>query len=248
MLTIQDSHCHPLRTLLNPSEFESQWLNAKIDSIVFCTTHPQEWEQALKFGHCLKKIKHSLYFGIHPWWAQAYSNRLKLDATLERLEALILQNPSFNMGECGLDGSIKRKIPLQIQEQVLIGQLQIAHKNQRKVNLHCVKATGRLQTLVSQFSGLDYTLHSYKGSRESTEIWIKLGAKFSLGKRSFEWSKIHNQGHKQEPMLHTLQKLYSYEPHRIGFESDAPDAGDASTVGALYQFWLSLLNTNSIIL
>lgn len=248
MVIIQDSHCHPLKTLLSPSEFERQWLEAKIDSIVFCTTHPEEWEQALKFRHCLKKIRNSLYLGIHPWYVQPYTNKSDLDATLETLEGLISQNSNFNIGECGLDGSIKKKIPLEIQEQVLIGQLKIAHQYQRKINLHCVKATGRLQTLISKFPGLDYTLHSYKGSRESTDIWIKLGAKFSLGKRSFEWKGIDNQNHKQRPTLHTLQKLYNCEPHRIGFESDAPDAGNASTVGTLYKFWLSLLSTNSIIL
>lgn len=237
MPLIQDSHCHPLRTLLNPTQFEQLWLDSQIHKMVFCTTHPSEWPKAIEYAKGLKKIEATLQLGIHPWWAEPYSNKELLQKHILELEHLISDNPNLHIGECGLDANIKKKAPLDLQEQVLISQLQLAHKYKRKVNLHCVKATGRLQSLISKYPKLDFTLHSYKGSKESTQIWIKLGARFSLGSRSFDWENLNDKSHKQHSTFKALQKLYKNEPNRIGFESDAPDAGDAQTPSALYTLW-----------
>ena len=206
------------------------------------TIEKTPFSQAI-FAFCnqFKTLKATVQPGIHPWWSQPFSDRALLDKSIKLLEVLLIQNPKAQIGECGLDASIKKNISLELQEEVLTTQLELAQKYKRNVNLHCVKTTHRLQILVSKFPSLQYTLHSYKGSQESTLIWIKLGAHFSLGKRSFDWTQLANLPHPQRRTLETLQNLYLTQPHCLSFESDAPDGGDASTAPKLFQTWEATL-------
>lgn len=116
----------------------------------------------------------------------------KLRATIQRCKP---PHGKFGIGEIGLDklfrvpsagyyGSLATvdsssprlspcKVTMEHQEQILRSQLSLAEELQAPISVHCVKAHGRLYTAIENFRGPTIILHSYTGSTDQAQMWIR---------------------------------------------------------------------------
>ena len=116
-------------------------------------------------------------FGIHPWFAaQAH------EQDLTELETLLLRHPNAWVGETGLDFHPKHTATRTRQTEILLHQLALAQKLQRRVILHNVKATAALAAAVKQ-SGFSCggIAHGFSGSLEEAAVLVRLGFKIGIG-------------------------------------------------------------------
>ena len=116
--------------------------------------------------------------GMHPEHANAYN--AEFEAFIEKN---INNNKVLAIGEIGLD-YYWNKDNKQIQKQVLVSQLKLAHKHKVPFIIHCRDAIGDLITILNQnknileFGGV---VHCFNESIESYKQLSALGLKFSFG-------------------------------------------------------------------
>lgn len=120
-----DAHLHltDSRILAETTQFCS--------GAIACAVRPAEWK-ALPTD---LPASVTLAFGIHPWYAEEYT-----DETLAALREILLQHPTACVGEIGLDGCRDETHQL----NALIAQLKLAAELHRPVILHCVRSWGKL--------------------------------------------------------------------------------------------------------
>ncbi|CAM6093419.1 unnamed protein product [Calypogeia fissa] len=125
-------------------------------------------------------------------------------------------NPTAGLGEAGLDlGTRGREIDETLQVDILREQLNLGRDLQRPVSIHCVRAIGPLQGLLSKMgtfpSGL--IMHSFNGPAEAVKGLVKHGAYFSFS------------GFFTPIKASKAKKVLQQVPlDRILLETDAPDA------------------------
>lgn len=114
-------------------------------------------------------------FGIHPWRATAYAERL------DELDELIASSPM--LGELGLD-TVWVEDPVGFypaQERVLRYFLQAARSQQKIVNLHTKGAEAQILALLEEYSIEKAIIHWYSGPLEIADQLIKRGCMFTIG-------------------------------------------------------------------
>lgn len=114
-------------------------------------------------------------FGIHPWRATGYAERL------EELDELIDSSPM--LGELGLD-TVWVEDPVgsyPAQERVLRYFLEAARRQQKVVNLHTKGAEAQIVALLKEYSIERAIIHWYSGPLEIADELIKLGCLFTIG-------------------------------------------------------------------
>lgn len=149
-----DSHCH-LQLQYLSSNIETviqRAIQCDVGTLVSCAVCPgTDWEKLIEI---FKEYPRNVLpqFGLHPWYINKYYN-LQDNTIIDgeklmqlRLEFLnILEEfPNCGIGEAGLDKSIKRKISLSQQHEVLRVQIELAVQYKRVLTLHCVASWGSL--------------------------------------------------------------------------------------------------------
>lgn len=116
-------------------------------------------------------------FGVHPWFAEEWT----ADAR-EALRKYISDTPDAALGEIGLD---RRRGNANAQEKAFRGQLEIAAEFRRPATVHCVRAFGKTEAALRDFSGKipAVLLHAYSGSAEQAKIFARLGCVFSAPRK-----------------------------------------------------------------
>ncbi len=147
-------------------------------------------------------------FGLHPWWHHQRSSRW-----LDGLHTLLLQHPRAGVGEIGLD-RWKEGLPYEEQEAVFLAQWQVAVALNRPVSVHCLKAWGRLHSLLREHPAPErgFLLHSYGGPVEMVDTFVQLGGYFS-----FPGAYL---AERKEPRREVFRKI---PLDRLLIETDAPD-------------------------
>lgn len=115
--------------------------------------------------------------GLHPAYADQWSV-----AAAEQLAAVARQPKTVAIGEIGLDGAVGPA--LELQEQVLRTQLQIALDAGLPVLLHGRKATGRLLDILRELKigeQIGGVWHGFSGSLQVARELVKLGFKIGVG-------------------------------------------------------------------
>jgi len=147
-------------------------------------------------------------YGLHPWYLHEQS-----PDWLTVLRKHIAQDPRASVGEIGLD-RWKPDLPYDGQEKAFLSQWQLAREFNRPASIHCLKAWGRLFTLLQQNTGpaCGFVLHSYGGPAELISDFAALGAYFS-----FPGYYLLERKQKQRETFRSV-------PHeRLLIETDAPD-------------------------
>ena len=151
MIKYLDAHCHILDTNI-PADV----------GVITNATKPAEWGRVIALANSHKNIWGAI--GVHPW----YAGDLSLDWDL-RMYDLLSQNPDIMVGEIGLD---KHRPDMDTQISVFAQQLEIAHRLQRGIHVHCVGAWDRvLQIFKSHRSKMPpfVLFHRYNGNPDYIE-------------------------------------------------------------------------------
>lgn len=114
------------------------------------------------------------------------------------------------VGECGLDGGVP--VPMEAQEEVLLGHLAVAHELGLPVLLHCWRAHHRLPALLRRFGRVRGVLHSYSGGADLVDVYVKLGLHLS-----FAGAVTRPQARKP------IEALRRVPLERLLAETDSPD-------------------------
>jgi TatD DNase family protein len=146
-------------------------------------------------------------FGYHPW----YLHERTPQWTAELNKALDAHASA--VGEIGLD-RWKPGLDYAGQEEAFVAQLKIAAERNVAASVHCIQAWGPLYELLRDNPRPErgVLLHSYGGSAEMVQQFVKLGAYFSFpGYYAQERKVKHQLAFKHVPL------------ERLLIETDAPD-------------------------
>ncbi len=114
--------------------------------------------------------------GLHPWSIIPE----KAEADLLRLDELSSQKNILAIGEFGFDKSIP--LPMQIQEELFLSQLIIAHKHNLPMILHIVRAWEEFFKITKRISiHTPMIIHGFRGKPELASELIKRGFHLSFG-------------------------------------------------------------------
>lgn len=176
-----------------------------VGRLVVNGTCPADWDAVETLARTYPEVLPS--FGIHPWHTDTAG-----DGWLDDLEARLRRNPHSGVGEIGLDRWI-RNHDLDRQKSLLRDQLALAHRLDRPVTLHCLRAWG---SLLDELEAADLRrsplLHSYGGPADMVDRFASLGAYFSISGYFFREDKAGK-----------LAVFDRVPPERLLIETDAPD-------------------------
>ena len=161
-----DAHCH---WHLDGERNAVRELCARLAGACMTTTRPVDWDDALAIREGDQVVNVPVACGVHPWWAHLEKDTK--DAWMARLRDTVTSTPSCVVGEIGLD---KVAVPpdadadYENQLDCFARQLALATELRKPVVVHCVKATGDMQTMFRQASDLPprIYMHSFGGSSE----------------------------------------------------------------------------------
>jgi len=169
-----DAHCH-LHLVEGGALVSDQSPQALVNG-----TREGDWDAVLDIaGRNPGRVVPSL--GLHPWYvAEAKAGwEKRLCEQAGRSGAWI--------GECGLDRSRRKEVPMEDQIPALVSQLRIASELGVPVSLHCVQAWGGLLDLLegdAWLAGRPFVLHSVACSAPLVAKFADLGAYFSVSFRT----------------------------------------------------------------
>jgi len=148
-------------------------------------------------------------FGVHPWYVNQQPTNWQ-----ERLAAMLNAFPSSGVGEIGLDRWIANA-DISLQQRFFRSQLNLAASLDRPVSIHCLRAFGLLEEVLSSQRPRPsrFLLHSYGGPPEMVPSFVRLGAHFSISPYFFHERKARQ--------LETFRSVIPLE--RLLIETDAPD-------------------------
>lgn len=202
-----DAHNHFQDTRLDPwrESIASECERQLVSGMVVNGTHEGDWPAVAELARRFSWVIPS--FGYHPWYLERATSRWK--DTLQRY----LDEFPFAVGEIGIDRWMKNP-DVTRQEEMFLEQLELARVRELPASIHCIKAWGRLHELLSSVSLPDrgFLLHSYSGSVELIEPFVRLGAYCSCAGYFLAPRKLRQ--------LETFRQL---PIERLLIETDAPD-------------------------
>jgi TatD DNase family protein len=206
-MRLVDAHCH----------LESDYFRDRLDAIitgareagVVClvtsTTGPDEWALSRSIAERYVAVKYAL--GIHPWYCS--------DALVPAIDTLACEaaRGAVAIGEIGLDSKVASPA-FTLQQLFFDRQLAIAREIDLPVVLHC---RGAFDAMRASFRKIGAparggVVHSFSGSVEIAELFMKHGMLFSFGGAL----TYRNSRKKAE----VLRRVY---PDHMLLETDAPD-------------------------
>jgi len=198
-----DTHAH----------FEKQYFddydvvinNAKennINRIISCGCSSNANKESLVVSSNYSNIYSTI--GFHPDQANIIT-----EADLTELESMLTNNKVVGIGEIGLDyhydGFDKDK-----QKELFIKQLKLAQKHMLPVVIHSRDAVQDTIDILKEFPNVRGVIHSFSGSYEVAQIYIKMGYKLGInGVVTFKNSNLKDV-------------LFKIDPRNIVLETDSP--------------------------
>lgn len=163
------------------------------------SAHPSDWDKLTELAAQYPMLIPA--FGIHPWYiAAAPADWARL------LEQNLQKNPQAYVGECGIDKLKNHEIEPQIN--VLRNHIVLAHKYDRPLIIHAVKADSEMFALFSELPQRT-VFHSFTGSSEWGKEIQKRG--FFIG---LNFSILRKKN--------AAEILRALRPERILLETDGP--------------------------
>jgi len=173
-----DAHTHLQDPRLNDvfSDVVRQAAQAGVTGVCCCGTTPDDWEATHRLAHVPLPFVLVPAFGVHPWYVRHLPPNW-----FETLEAYLDKNPVAVIGEIGLDGLID-DVPVELQEQVFIRQLEFAECVRRPVVLHGARVWGRLVDVLKPYARKlpGFVAHGFGGSAEILKQILNMGGYVSF--------------------------------------------------------------------
>lgn len=204
--TLFDSHCHFDFSVFGTAQ-PAIWQFCQqqhINRLLIPGTSPQQWPQGQHLSETLKGVYFSC--GVHPWFLS------EVPPDLPAAMSPYLQHKNcVAIGECGLDGSIKTDLAMQIP--IFEAQLQLAKSSQLPLIVHAHKAHNKVQQLLKKYApNKGGVIHAFTGSIELAQSYTNLGFKLGIG------------GSITYPRAHKTRRAAANLPlQSFLLETDAPD-------------------------
>lgn len=149
-------------------------------------------------------------FGLHPWYLRQRTPQWEA-----ALRELLIRFPQAGVGEIGLDRWMENPDP-EDQKAVFEIQWRLAVELDRPVTVHCLRAWGTLDDLLSTLPRpkRGFLLHAYGGPAEMVKRWVSLGACFSFS------PSFLAPGRERK-----LEPFHIIPADRLLVETDAPSMG-----------------------
>lgn len=172
-----DTHCHFDFDVFQ-EDFAHQVDLAReqgVERLLIPSVGPSNWARIQELANQYSHLYYAL--GFHPYFLQP-----EFQQFAPELESL-LSSPNRQcvaIGECGLDFAID--VPVELQEQALELQFELARRFDLPVILHSRKAHNRLIQLVKAAKlPKGGVLHAFSGSYQQAMEWIRLGFLIGVG-------------------------------------------------------------------
>jgi TatD DNase family protein len=206
-MKLVDVHCH-----LESEHFIND-LDAVIEEsrkaglvkLITASIEPEQWNVSLDISRRYSEVECAL--GLHPWYLRP-EYRIRIPELLQarKLGAVAI-------GELGLDSRID-STSLETQTEFFEEQLAVALEANLPLVLHC---RGAFQEMLASFRRVGVPdaggiIHSFNGSAELAENFMKLGINFSIG-----GILTYRDSPKRAKLL---RRIY---PRHFLLETDAPD-------------------------
>ena len=115
--------------------------------------------------------------GIHPWHAAEAAQEL-----MERIETLASDPSVVAIGETGLDSL--RGPALDVQREIFLGHIDIAHKARKPLIIHAVKAWPELLRIAGRYpeKPVPWIVHGFRGKPGLARQLLAAGLSLSYGR------------------------------------------------------------------
>lgn len=188
-----DAHSH-LQNMTDLPNVLARADAAGVGLFVCNATHEDDWAKVLDIAKQYPNVKPSI--GVHPWFMDTLTEGWE-----DRMGQILTNNPHVMVGEIGLD---RLKPDLELQEAVLRAQLNLAHRYNRTVHIHCVRAwDAMMHVLKTSVRPKFFVSHAHHGDVKLIPYLQELGGYFS-------YSHLHKD-------------ILATPLDRLLVESDAPD-------------------------
>lgn len=193
MIKFSDAHCH------------FQTAPVDIPELAHCITnaaHQSDWKNLIK----IQSDNVFICLGVHPWYvADANTDWDK------KLCEILEQNLKIMVGETGLD---KLKTNLPVQESFFVRHMEIAHKYNRTLHIHCVKAWSEILHILKNNSKILPPRILFHGFAGAPDIIEELSTKYNA---YFSYSTLQTNPN----ISRHCERILATPHNRILLESDA---------------------------
>ena len=169
-----DAHTHLHLDQTEEGRRASDALLSQLKGAALMSTEPPDWARAAQLAQRHPHVR--CLFGVHPWFAHSYADQL---SWLDQLRDHLRETPGSAIGEIGLDKQWRPPglgvVQYEAQLKVFKAQLNLAAELALPVSIHCVRAQGDLQAILSAAPRLPPTLylHAFGGRRGTVEQLVK---------------------------------------------------------------------------
>lgn len=133
-----------------------------------CATNPDECRFILELANAHERIIAT--YGLHPWYVEDFS--------INAMDKWLME--SKIIGEIGLD-TVWAPIPLEVQLDAFVYQLEIAVQLEKPVILHTKGAEGLILDHLRKYTPPEIIIHWYSGDQKYLDGFNELGCYFTLG-------------------------------------------------------------------
>ena len=173
-----DAHAHLQDPRLSglSEELASLAQAVQVTGVCSCGTTPDDWAATEAVAVRPQPFVVVPGFGVHPWYVRFLPKNWRA-----QLEAYLDRNPVAVIGEIGLDG-VMDDVPMALQEEVFVWQLELAERVRRPVVLHGARAWGRLVELLKPYARRipGFVAHGFGGSQEILRQMLNMGGYVSF--------------------------------------------------------------------
>ncbi|GEM73990.1 TatD family hydrolase [Vibrio sagamiensis] len=172
-----DTHCHFDFDVFQ-QDFAYQVDLAReqgVERILIPSIGPSNWARIQDLANQYSQLYYAL--GFHPYFLKP-----EFEQFVPELESLLssTNRQCVAIGECGLDFAID--VPVELQEQALELQFELAKQFDLPVILHSRKAHNRLIQMVKAAKlPKGGVLHAFSGSYQQAMEWVRLGFFIGVG-------------------------------------------------------------------
>lgn len=171
-----DAHAH-LQDMPDLDTEMKNALSAGVTGFLCNATHEGDWQRVIQISKQYAGV--SVCLGVHPWFLGTLTPGWE-----KRLEQLLKENPSFMVGEIGLDKIKADQDPvvssLDHQERVMRIQMDLAAQYNRPFQMHCVRAWDRIMHILKRNQRPAFFLsHSHHGHPALVPQLVEMGGYLS---------------------------------------------------------------------
>lgn len=213
-LRLIDTHCH-----FDEPDFDAdrdalvqQMQAGGVSDLIFPAITAATWPRLQAV--CASSPHFHASYGLHPIYLAEHRPE-----HMQELRGWLEREQPVAVGECGLDFYLP-ELDVQQQEDLFVGHLQLAREFDLPLIIHARRSVDIIIKHIRRFPGSRGVIHSFAGSQQQADTFIKLGFYLGVG------------GTCTYPRANRLRTILAEAPlEMLLLETDAPDQPDSNWRG-----------------